>query len=553
MPPSRASEPPSLAALSLALIAWLSKAWAPLAAASLSIAALYWVEFIRYFAIPVNFGASAGLTALPALAATMFAVIAIIAVFCLIPSLALWVPLGKERRRLLDGHRARNSALKGPRDPFRSGDLERGWVAVNCFLGALWAGVIAISVMDEANVSLQWLGSGVLVASTAVSWLAFGPVRRRARIEGDAAWILFFLQFVSGLVQGLVQFGVLQAGLTATGSLNFVGWMQLIAFGSGGIVMVSIAQYAMALAIAKGPVRNTPRTFVLLMLGLVAVPLLVPPLGASVASVPFRLRGPDGRSCVTLTPTSGAKRDDWSGILESGASTTVPLWATRLDDTYYVKRDTRSTTIVIPAVQVQGVSSCPPSGAAVKVDASAVPVATAVASGASMHVEPSIWVAIGALCVSVMSLMATLALHRRAHRPLVSVRITAHDGGNLGISLDIVVENTGTRPALNVVLEAGIEDVRQVMLDESENALVPKDAGRVFFSDIRIPVLANGRMVTNAFGQLGTQGCWKPGAVLPITVSYSAMDGQHFSESFGLLLADDIGFAQTSWGPPVNG
>ena len=78
---------------------------------------------------------------------------------------------------------------------------------------------------------------------------------------------------------------------------------------------------------------------------------------------------------------------------------------------------------------------------------------------------------------------------------------------------------------------------------------VVKDTERVFRDDNTIPVLANGRSTTNAFGFLAQGPCtWRVGARLPITVRYYDLGRRTFKTTFILLLYEDTGFAQTTWG-----
>lgn len=169
-----------------------------------------------------------------------------------------------------------------------------------------------------------------------------------------------------------------------------------------------------------------------------------------------------------------------------------------------------------------------------------------------MLFSPALFISLGSLLVAAFSVFLTLRLWRKSNRPLVTARISTHSGGNVGITLDILIENSGTRPALDVRLQAREEDIRAAMLSQDEGSDLPKDAIRVFFSDVVVPVLPTGRTLSNAFEALGNEGTWKPGARLPIKVLYRSMDGARYEEPGELLLHDDDGFAQTSWKSPAE-
>src|SRR5947207_531972 len=65
----------------------------------------------------------------------------------------------------------------------------------------------------------------------------------------------------------------------------------------------------------------------------------------------------------------------------------------------------------------------------------------------------SILVAGAALIVSIISFYFSIKSWRESNRPLITVRTTSFgSGGNVGIPLSLLVENTGNRPAKNVRL-----------------------------------------------------------------------------------------------------
>lgn len=153
---------------------------------------------------------------------------------------------------------------------------------------------------------------------------------------------------------------------------------------------------------------------------------------------------------------------------------------------------------------------------------------------------------IAATVIALVSLCFAIYSWRQANRPLVSARLTTHSGGNVGIALNLLVENTGNRPAKDICFVVKEADVRAAHTRSS----IPKEAERCFFSGVVIPVLANGRSASNAFGYLGQEqtDSWRAGSEIPITLKYKDLSGRTFSSRFRLILADDAGFAQTFWG-----
>jgi hypothetical protein len=152
------------------------------------------------------------------------------------------------------------------------------------------------------------------------------------------------------------------------------------------------------------------------------------------------------------------------------------------------------------------------------------------------------------ILVAIAALVFSMYSWREANRPFVSAHVSSHASGNFAIALDLIIENTGNQPAVDVRLTAQLADVQRV-LPEHLNGAMPEDAQRCFFSDVTVPLLANGRTISNAFGCLAenSDATWQQGSQLPITITYKNLKGRRFKEKLTLLLADDTGFAQTSW------
>lgn len=155
----------------------------------------------------------------------------------------------------------------------------------------------------------------------------------------------------------------------------------------------------------------------------------------------------------------------------------------------------------------------------------------------------SMIISASALAISLMSFSFAVYSWREAHRPIIIARITTVSGGASGIVLNLLIENTGNRPAQDVELIATEADVRGASIQSD----LPVDAERCLFSNIRIPVIANGRRCTNAFWHLGQDDSWRAGAEIPVTIRYRDLHGRRFSNKYRLVLADDAGFAQTFW------
>lgn len=161
----------------------------------------------------------------------------------------------------------------------------------------------------------------------------------------------------------------------------------------------------------------------------------------------------------------------------------------------------------------------------------------------SAHI--SLAISIASASMAIVSLAFAVYSWRQANRPLVSVRISTFSYGGTSTTLNIIVENSGNRPAKNIVLSAKRSDVIAAVQGGAE---VPHAANRCFYSDVFIPVLLNGASTSNGFGKLGgSPGDWRAGAIVPVRVTYGDLGRRRFSTKLKLLLASDTGFAQSFW------
>jgi hypothetical protein len=131
-----------------------------------------------------------------------------------------------------------------------------------------------------------------------------------------------------------------------------------------------------------------------------------------------------------------------------------------------------------------------------------------------MQISASIFISLFSAAISLISLVFARYSWRQANRPLISARITTAHSDELATALNIVVENTGNRPARDVRLIASRRAVVAALADEGKNR-IPTEVSRCLLEGFSIPVLANGKSISNGFGHLGAQGTWKAGAEIP--------------------------------------
>jgi hypothetical protein len=160
----------------------------------------------------------------------------------------------------------------------------------------------------------------------------------------------------------------------------------------------------------------------------------------------------------------------------------------------------------------------------------------------------SLLVAAAALAVSILSFYFSRKSWYESNRPLITARTTSFgSGGNVGVPLSLLVENTGNRPAKNVRLTVDTNELDAAFAAPPGDAL-RKQAEYCFSDRGMIPVLANGRSVSNGFGFLSAdKPTWKLHSRFDIGVTYDGLDGTQYKHKIPLVIADDAGFAGGHW------
>jgi hypothetical protein len=165
----------------------------------------------------------------------------------------------------------------------------------------------------------------------------------------------------------------------------------------------------------------------------------------------------------------------------------------------------------------------------------------------------SLLVAAAAFVLSILSFYFSINSWRESNRPIVTARVTSFDpGGEKGTALNIVVENTGNRPAKNVRLSVKAEDLKAALVENLDDTW-QRTMTRIFSDRGVIAVLGNGKNVSNDFGWLAggdPQSTWKDECRFNVEISYEDLDGRKFQHINPLFVAGDEGFAGTSWENP---
>jgi hypothetical protein len=115
--------------------------------------------------------------------------------------------------------------------------------------------------------------------------------------------------------------------------------------------------------------------------------------------------------------------------------------------------------------------------------------------------------------------------------------------------LNLVVENTGNRPAKNLRLEVN-EAALAAALAKTASDDHREEIRACFSSKFGIPILPNGMSASSAFGLISYRddNDWEFHSRIPISIRYEDLEGRKFKHSHDLFVADNSGFASAHWG-----
>lgn len=158
-------------------------------------------------------------------------------------------------------------------------------------------------------------------------------------------------------------------------------------------------------------------------------------------------------------------------------------------------------------------------------------------------------IALVALLVSLLTFGASIIFWRRQFRPIVTAAIRTHVAGTQAIMYNLVLLNSGTIPAKNIVL--GVDELTLVAALGDDATTENKTRWLACFSATpRIRILHNGDRTSCSFGttQIGNSGFWKNRATISITIKYEGWFGLSYTQQQMLEVVDSASFTGYMWG-----
>lgn len=163
-----------------------------------------------------------------------------------------------------------------------------------------------------------------------------------------------------------------------------------------------------------------------------------------------------------------------------------------------------------------------------------------------------LWFSAAALIFSLVSLYFTKVNWLQSNRPIVVAYVTEHHAGNQAATFDLVMANSGNRPAVRIRLVASHDNIRKLVLPEVPEARF-KMIEHNFLAVSEVPLLGNGEKLTTSFGAF-TPNADTPwlnyGAETEIVVAYEDLEGRKFRSSLPLKIYARDGFGGGVWDDP---
>lgn len=162
-------------------------------------------------------------------------------------------------------------------------------------------------------------------------------------------------------------------------------------------------------------------------------------------------------------------------------------------------------------------------------------------------------ISVAALIASLISLYFTKVNWLQSNRPIVTAFITEHHAGNEAATFNLVLANTGNRPAVRVRLFASHESIRK-LLEPGVSEKHYKMIEHIFLSSSSVPLLRNGEELTTSFGAFtpnDPSSKWlNYGAEAEISVAYQDIEGRPYESKLPLKIYARHGFGGEVWSEP---
>lgn len=157
---------------------------------------------------------------------------------------------------------------------------------------------------------------------------------------------------------------------------------------------------------------------------------------------------------------------------------------------------------------------------------------------------------VGAFAVSLISLYFTKVNWLQSNRPVLSAFINEHSSGNMAVTFNLTVANTGSRPAIRVRLHASHTEISNLM-EKGTDPTRFTAIESIFSPKSEIPLLRNSEELTTSFGAFVGSSPEVPwlryGAETQISITYEDLEGRKYESRQPLKIYAREGFGGGVW------
>lgn len=162
----------------------------------------------------------------------------------------------------------------------------------------------------------------------------------------------------------------------------------------------------------------------------------------------------------------------------------------------------------------------------------------------------TIFMAVATL-IAVLSFFNTVRLWKQTNRPIVSAFVETDCSGNEATTYNLLVINSGNRPAVNIQLQLNIEELKKCLAQDIDiNDSRIERILKCFSKEGIIPLLVAGAKTSNSFGITSSKtedNIWKYGSSIPINIIYKDLEGNQYTSTLAVVVQDSNTFAGTEW------
>jgi len=162
-------------------------------------------------------------------------------------------------------------------------------------------------------------------------------------------------------------------------------------------------------------------------------------------------------------------------------------------------------------------------------------------------------ISVTALLISISSFVFAIKSWHQSNRPIVVAYIEEHSMGVNSATFNLVLSNTGNRPAVNIKLSALKDDIEKIF-EENIDDVTKNGIFNCFKEVSEVALLKNNSSIVTSFGSF--EGPYKNrkglkyDSWLPIEITYKDLRANKYKEKLPLKVRGLKGFGGGIWSEP---